>query len=70
MEYVGKVVAKTFGGVKYAGKVVSADRVGKNDVWFRVHYEDGDEEELTLAEVRSTSQQRLALTSTIFFYCM
>ena len=52
--YVGRLTSKFFDGVAYAGKVVSAERV-KSEVWYKVRYEDGDEEELTLAEVNDSS---------------
>ena len=46
---VGITVCKFFNKKLYIGKVISYDR---SRHWYKVHYEDGDEEELTFRQLR------------------
>ena len=46
---IGKTVVKMFGDEVYMGNIVSFDPRHK---WYRVHYEDGDSEDLNFRELR------------------
>ncbi|CAI5468889.1 unnamed protein product [Closterium sp. Yama58-4] len=46
--FLGRLVRKSFGGVPYLGRVFHYDR---KENWYKVRYEDGDAEDLEVAEV-------------------
>ena len=53
---VGITVCKFFEKKLYIGKIISYDRSRK---WYKVHYEDGDEEELTFRELRVSTWKKI-----------
>ena len=53
---IGKTVVKLFDDVPYVGKITSYDDAKK---WYKVTYEDGDEEELNFRELRVPAWKKI-----------
>jgi hypothetical protein len=53
---IGTSIEKQFDGTMYMGKVVAYDP--KTD-WYKIHYEDGDEEEVSTEELEKITQDKI-----------